>query len=130
MELVVIESPLSGDFERNVRYARLCALDCLINYNEAPYASHLIYTQCLDDEIPEQRKLGMEAGFLWGMAASKRVVYQDLGISGGMKAGVAKGQENGQTIFYRTLPKQLLDRLDDQHDDLGATECFKQSVQK
>ena len=128
MELVVIESPLSGDFERNVRYARLCALDCLINYNEAPYASHLIYTQCLDDEVPEQRKLGMEAGFVWALAASKRVVYQDLGISGGMKMGVAKGAENGQVIVYRNLPEDLMGRLDDQNDDLGATEGFKRAV--
>lgn len=124
MELIVIESPLSGDFKRNIRYARLCALDCLINHNEAPYASHLIYTQCLDDEIPEQRKLGMEAGFLWALVATKRVVYQDLGVSGGMKLGVEKGQENGQTIEYRSLPKNLMARLDDQKDDLGATKGF------
>jgi hypothetical protein len=66
MNRVVIESPLSGDFEKNVKYAKLCMYDSLVNHNEAPFASHLLYTQCLDDEVAEQRKLGMEAGFCLG----------------------------------------------------------------
>jgi hypothetical protein len=125
MKKVVVESPLSGDFERNVRYAKLCMLDCLVNHKEAPYASHLLYTQCLDDDVHEQRRLGMEAGFVWGLAAEKCVVYTDLGESRGMKEGVAKATENGQVVEFRQLPSELLKRLDDSDDDLGATEGFK-----
>ena len=111
MELVVIESPLAGDFARNIRYAKLCGLDC-IRRGEAPYASHLLMTQFLDDALPEERKVGMEAGFAWGVKGAKRVVYDDLGISGGMKAGIAKGQEIGQVIEYRKLPADLMALLD------------------
>lgn len=76
MRRVIVESPLSGDFARNQRYARWCMLDCL-KRGEAPFASHLLYTQCLDDRKPKQRELGIVAGFAWGEDA-EHVFYVDL----------------------------------------------------
>jgi len=70
---------------------------------ECPFASHLLYTQCLDDEDPEHRKLGMEAGFKWAQLAVGRIVYCDFGISKGMKEGLWQGRELGQTIEFRYL---------------------------
>jgi hypothetical protein len=118
MKLVVIESPLAGDFNRNIRYARLCALDCL-QKGEAPYASHLFFPQMLDDEMIEERELGIKAGFAWANAATKRVVYDDFGMSGGMQRGITHGREIGQEIEYRKLPKYLMDKLD-VADDLAT----------
>src|SRR5690606_24498929 len=46
--LVIIESPYSGDVERNTEYARSCLLDSL-RRGEAPIASHLLHTQVLED---------------------------------------------------------------------------------
>lgn len=123
MKLVVIESPLAGDFTRNIRYARLCALDCL-HRGEAPYASHLFFTQMLDDEMHEERELGIKAGFLWANAAAKRVVYDDFGMSGGMERGIAHGKEIGQEIEYRKLPKELMDKLNSA-DDLATSGAVK-----
>jgi hypothetical protein len=111
MKKVVIESPLSGDFARNVRYARLCGLDS-IRRGEAPYASHLLMTQFLDDALPEERTLGMEAGFVWGEVGEIVAVYTDLGISGGMRAGIEKAKARGQSIEHRTLSPELFARLD------------------
>jgi len=105
-KLVIIESPLSGDFSRNIRYARLCCLDSL-RRGEAPYASHLLYTQMLDDTDPGDRRLGMEAGFAWGEVGELRVFYTDLGMSGGMKEGEAKAQAAGQATERRELPPDL-----------------------
>ena len=70
MKLVVVESPLAGDVERNVAYAKQAGMDCL-RRGEAPYASHLFFAQegILDDCDMTQRKLGMEAGFAWGAKA-------------------------------------------------------------
>jgi hypothetical protein len=62
MKRVVIESPLSGDFARNKRYALWCAYHCR-TLGEAAYASHLFFTQFLDDEDPESRTFGIEAGY-------------------------------------------------------------------
>lgn len=108
---VVLESPLAGNFEKNIRYARLCCLDC-IRRGEAPYASHLFFTQFLDDTLLEERNAGMEAGFEWAKAGDIVAVYDDLGISNGMKQGIANGVERKQKIEYRQLPKELMELLD------------------
>lgn len=103
MRRVVIESPYGGaERERNVAYAQAALADCL-RRGEAPYASHLLYTQVLEDDIPRDRRIGMEAGFAWGECAELCVVYQDLGTSDGMKAGIARAQEWGIDVEYRSL---------------------------
>ncbi len=86
----MIESPFAGDVERNTRYLRACLADCLAR-GEAPFASHAIYTQpgVLDDSDPAQRTIGIEAGFAWRDVAAATVVYADLGITAGMRAGIA-----------------------------------------
>lgn len=104
MQLVLLESPYAGDIEANLTYARKCMHDCF-KRGEAPYASHLLYTQeqVLDDNIPEERMLGIEAGLLWGSKADKTVVYTDLGISSGMKYGIQNAIKAGRKIEYRSI---------------------------
>ncbi len=101
---VLLESPFAGAIEKNIAYARACCRDSLMR-GEAPYASHLFYTQegILDDSIKEERQLGIDAGLLWGMTAEKTVVYTDRGISGGMRYGIAAAEKAGRPIEYRTL---------------------------
>lgn len=104
MKLVILESPYAGDIDKNTRYARKCMADCF-KKGEAPYASHLLYTQphVLNDLIPEERKLGIEAGLLWGEKAEKTVVYCDLGMSTGMKMGIERAEKANRPIEYRYL---------------------------
>lgn len=103
---VVIESPLSPSnghtFEDNQEYARRCMKDSL-DRGEAPYASHLLYTQMLDDFDAAERKLGMEAGFVWGEAAQTVAVYTDRGMSSGMIEGIKRAQARGARIEFRSL---------------------------
>lgn len=103
--LVLLESPFAGEVEKNVAYARACMRDCLLR-GEAPFASHLLYTQpgVLDDLIPEERELGINAGLAIGAKFEKTVVYTDRGISRGMEYGIANAQKAGRPIEYRTLP--------------------------
>jgi hypothetical protein len=102
---VVIESPYAGDIEKNMRYLAACMHDCIVNHNEAPFASHGLYTQkgVLRDEVPEERKMGIEAGFVMRPLLQKTVVYTDLGYSTGMKYGIKHAEEIGHPIEYRTL---------------------------
>jgi len=102
MELVILESPFAGERERNIDYARKCMLDCF-NRNEAPFASHLLYTQCLDDDFEPHRFLGITAGLKWGEKATKSVVYTDYGISKGMEYGIKDAEKNNRVIEYRTI---------------------------
>ena len=85
MKLVVLESPYAGDVDRNVAYARAAVGDCL-RRGEAPIASHLLFTQpgILDDDVPEERRLGIDAGLAWHAVADAIVFYLDLGWSSGM----------------------------------------------
>jgi hypothetical protein len=101
---VIIESPYAGDVERNEKYARECMADCF-KRGEAPFASHLLYTQIgvLNDLIPDERKLGIDAGLIWGACADKTVLYTDLGISKGMQYGIDNANKVGRQIEYRSL---------------------------
>lgn len=102
--LVVIESPFAGDVKRNIAYTRMCMFDSL-QRGEAPYASHLLYTQpgVLDDTIPEQRTMGIEAGLAFKDVCAKTVVYEDFGISKGMQMGIDRANENNQEVEYRRI---------------------------
>jgi len=104
MPLVFIESPFAGDVDTNIKFARACMRDSL-NRGESPFAMHLLYTQeeILNDEIPEERNRGIEAGFAWGKHASKTVVYTNLGITAGMELGIQRAKEEGREIEYREL---------------------------
>jgi len=101
---IVIESPYAGRIEENVTYARKCMADAL-HRGEAPIASHLLYTQegILCDEIPEDRKLGIEAGFAWGECADYIVFYTDLGLSNGMNKAKIYWMNRKKKIIMRKL---------------------------
>jgi hypothetical protein len=132
MQLVIVESPfMHRDPDkgvrrlgtlRNVTYARLALHDC-IRRGEAPYASHLLYTQpwVLDDDVPEERELGIKAGLLWGLKADRSVFYTDLGVSTGMVHGAEAARKAGRPAENRILdgwddaasetPRRTLERL-------------------
>jgi len=82
-KLVVIESPYRGEVDRNKAYLKLCFLDSIMR-GEAPMASHKLYTDVLDDDDPNERKLGIELGFAWLRAADLVALYTDFGMSTGM----------------------------------------------
>ena len=90
--------------ERNISHARACLKDAL-KRGEAPLASHLLYTQpgILDDGISEERKLGMEAGFVWGALAKTCTVYIDYGVTSAMLEGIKRAEQAGLQVKYRTL---------------------------
>ncbi len=104
--IVILESPYAGDIESNLGYARMCMKDSL-HRGESPFASHLLYTQegVLDDSNPSERTQGIKAGLEFYRVADKSVVYQDLGISSGMLAGIEEAAKQGVPIEYRRLFK-------------------------
>lgn len=113
MKRVILESPFAGNIEKNIAYARVCIRDCL-KRGEAPIASHLLFTQpgVLRDEVPEERALGMRAGLIWyEIPGVYGVVYDDLGVSRGMQAGIGAAIKAGATCLQRKVARETLAEL-------------------
>jgi hypothetical protein len=110
--LVILESPFAGKGNNilsrwwnklvNVTYAEDAMRDSLLR-GESPMASHLLYTQALDDNVPHEREIGINAGLAWGKVAEATVVYTDRGISRGMQYGIDNAKKAGRPVEYRTL---------------------------
>lgn len=100
--IVTIESPFAGNVEFNREYAKLAMKDSLLR-GESPFLSHLLYTQVLDDDNPDQRLAGIEAGLEFQKVADLVAVYVDLGVSSGMKVAIERAVANGVPIQYRHL---------------------------
>lgn len=129
MRRVIVESPyagrgtdVAGEIRLNVEYARECIKDCL-KRGEAPIASHLLFTQpgILDDDVPEERRLGVEAGLAWITAATAMVVYIDRGVSEGMRNAIQRATGvipverrslYGRPVVERSYAKRLEDYPD------------------
>lgn len=110
---VGIESPFAAPtpegIEENIRYAKAAVNDSL-HRGEAPYASHLFFTQpgLLDDTDPDERMLGIMAGKRWEEAADYTAVYVDRGLSKGMRLGIDICKKLGRPIYFRTLGEKFL----------------------
>ena len=110
MKRVVVESPYAGKTEKeidlNEAYGELAMHDCLVNHNESPYASHLLYTRkyVLRDNVPEERKKGIQAGFKWRDVAERTAFYCDLGMTSGMEQGIQDVNKKGGRYDIRWLP--------------------------
>ena len=121
MKRVIVESPYRGEgytnLELNLKYARFCLRDCLLR-GEAPFASHLLYTQegVLDDQNSIERSLGIEAGLHWGKVANLTAAYIDLIDEWKHYVGVVKGIKRAyrehRPVEFRNLPDEVLIRLD------------------
>ena len=107
--LVVIESPYGAEDEQqqreNIEYRDACILDSL-HRGEAPFASHRMYTGVLNDQVRAERSLGMMCGVMWGEKADYIAVYDDRGVSDGMKRGIEKWETLEIPIVYRSLGAQ------------------------
>ena len=108
MERVILESPYQGNKEQiklNEMYAEFCMHDMIVNHNESPYASHLLYTRefVLKDDVPRERKLGIKAGFFWRDVAERTAFYCDLGMTPGMEQGIKDVNKKGGRYDIRWL---------------------------
>lgn len=102
MKTVIIESPYAGDIQNNLEYAKEAAMDCL-NRKESPFASHLFYTQFLDDKNPRERRLGINAGYAWWKHADLIVFYTDHGWSPGMRVAYERCQLESKKFSLRAI---------------------------
>jgi hypothetical protein len=95
MRLIILESPYRAETAKekyeNLSYLEACIADSL-RRGESPYASHRMIPGALNDLIPEERDLGIRAGYAWWKVASKVVFCLDLGWSEGMKRALHRAK--------------------------------------
>jgi hypothetical protein len=96
MPLVYICSRYAGDIESNVQAARrYCRFAAESGY--IPLASHLLYPQFLDDENPDERRLGLLFGNIL-MDKCDEVWIFGMELSPGMKAEYERAARKGYKI--------------------------------
>lgn len=117
--IVMIESPYSGDIDRNVRYLLLCMTDAGLLHNELPYASHCYMTQhprCKNFYVSDYdkkwdvwtRETAIESSQRMRHRCDKTVFYTDRGWSRGMQAAKAYCQSHGLPFEERRLHTEAL----------------------
>ena len=91
MKTAYICSPYSGDTKRNKQYAReLTAHAIQLGY--APITPHLYITECLDDNEPSQRDLGLNAGIALLSVCDIIIVGWRYGISDEMEREIFRAR--------------------------------------
>jgi hypothetical protein len=112
-KIVIVESPFAGDVADNITYARRCLRDSLLR-GEAPFASHLLYTQpnVLDDDVPIERKLGIESGFAFKhVEGALTAFYIDRKWSDGMKEALVYCKRYKLPYTVRKIDEEYGDKI-------------------
>ena len=96
--LVYICSPYSGEIETNVeaakRYSRLA-----VDKGCIPLTPHLLFPQFLDDDIPEERELGLFFGNILMSKCSEVWVFGER-ISAGMESEIKRARWKNYRLRY------------------------------
>lgn len=103
----LLESPYASPdpHTKSIYYTyALLAARLLTKHQHNPLASHLYYTQFLDDEITAQRQLGfILARKAFGEVSRSSMVASDFGLSSGMINGINKANASWKPVFYLQL---------------------------
>ena len=109
--LVVVETPFKATQYYTQEQHRLYLLHALADCykrGEAPFASHHLATEVLNDDDDYERSLGIRCGKAWGKYADVVAVYSDLGCSEGMKDAIAYYKTLNKVIDWRKLPDKVV----------------------
>lgn len=82
MKLIYVASPYAGDIKKNIEYAKQ-ACRYVLNEGNVFFCPHLLYPQVLDDNNPEERRLGINIGKEFLAKCDELWAFGDH-ISGGM----------------------------------------------
>lgn len=128
MRLVYISSPLRGDMEKNMEKAKdYCAYAA--SCGVIPLAPHTIFTQYLNDAVPEQREQGLRMGHELLERCDELWVMGDT-ISQGMKDEIGLATFLQLPILYVSddmVKNQTMIRQSDRPLDIN--DCIPDSSQ-
>lgn len=99
MDKVFICSAFRGNVEENIRKAKEYCRWAAVENGAIPIAPHLLFPQFLDDNDPEQRKLGIEMG-LELLAECKRLFYFGDIVTEGMSKEITRAYVLGIPVEH------------------------------
>lgn len=98
--IVYICSPYSGNVNRNIEMARkYCRF--AVDKHYLPIAPHLLFTQFMDDTIPEERETAIFMNFVLMSKCVEMWVIGDV-ISKGMQSEINRAKRKNMKIRYFT----------------------------
>jgi hypothetical protein len=96
--LIYICSPFAGDIQRNIENARrYCSF--AVGRKTLPIAPHILFPQFLNDNDPEERKLGLRFGIIL-LDRCEAVWVFGSRISEGMAAEIKHSKRKGIPVKY------------------------------
>jgi hypothetical protein len=114
---IIIESPYSGDIEANIAYLEKCMADSYFTRDEAPIATHLLWTRLSPDpktttyvpDTEDGRKRALEKCRQLRKKVGRVAFYTDKGWSNGMKQARKECEEDGIPWEERSLEEESED---------------------
>lgn len=98
-KLLYVCSPYRGEVKRNKEYAKELTRKAIDN-GFIPVTVHLYLTEALDDNKPDERQKGMEAGKMILDNCKYILVGSRYGISEGMKSEIEQAERSGKIILF------------------------------
>ena len=99
MKKIYVVSAYAGEVEKNVANA-IGYCKYVMSKGYMPLASHLYFTRLTDDNIPEERRMGLNMGLELLAMCEEAWVFYDNRISSGMAGEIAEAQKLGLPIRY------------------------------
>ena len=98
--IVYICSPYSGNVNHNIEMARkYCRF--AVNKHYLPIAPHLLFTQFMNDEIPEERETAIFMNFVLMSKCAEMWVFGNV-ISAGIQSEINRAKRKNMKIRYFT----------------------------
>lgn len=98
--IVYICSPYSGNVNHNIEMARkYCRF--AVDKHYLPIAPHLLFTQFMNDEIPEERETAIFMNFVLMSKCAEMWVFGNV-ISAGMQYEINRAKRKNMKIRYFT----------------------------
>ena len=112
--IVYICSPYSGNVNHNIEMARKYSRFA-VDRDYLPIAPHLLFTQFMDDTVPEERETAIFMNFVLMSKCVELWVFGDT-ISAGMKAEIERAERKHMKIRYFTeeLEEKKIERKKEQ----------------
>lgn len=101
-QVVYIAAPYAGDVEANVAFAKQAALYAM-SAHCVPFVPHLQFPAFLDDNVPNQRALGIQANLELLRRCDELWVFNYKGISAGMQQEITYADQHSIPVKYISL---------------------------